>query len=509
MRVNSCLNYVYFIVNHRASKLLSFALVAQAPLMNDAWQANAIHHMAANGMVVDLLTVVKGCIVGPTLSNLTYRMNFMFVKMSPYNAFIGGSIDNGSLVGVSSGKGVVDVVRKMLVGASDDPSRALCSSSGDVDAADAVRAEQIATRHAMGGMQMYSIANESIDIDLAAKTLQQLIHERGCVYVTFRLSIDVSSLKDEVGENKRLCIIVPRPEQLQSEEAKQLLRDLHALDLPEKPCVILDFTSDCEYVVDGVLTVPDGFLSDVPIEELVLWNSTADVTAIGNNFLKDSPFFPVLSGLKSIDMSRWENLQSVGDYFMDGCKGLKSMDVSGWVNLQSVGDYFMDGCKGLKSMDVSGWVNLQSVGDCFMAYCRGLKSVDVSGWENLQSVGNDFMEGCRGLESMDASGWVNLQSVGDCFMTYCNELKSMDVSGWENLQSVGNDFMEGCRGLESMDVSGWENLQSVGDCFMAYCNELKSMDVSGLSGVTSIGEMFMEGTGCGEVDMSWFRGERR
>ena len=186
MRVNSCLNYVYFIVNHRASKLLSFALVAQAPLMNDAWQANAIHHMSANGMVVDLLTVVKGCIVGPTLSNLTYRMNFMFVKMSPYNDFIGGSIDNGSLVGVSSGKGVVDVVRKMLVGASDDPSRALCSSSassGDVDAADAVRAEQIATRHAMGGMQMYSIANESIDIDLAAKTLQPLIHERGCFYL--------------------------------------------------------------------------------------------------------------------------------------------------------------------------------------------------------------------------------------------------------------------------------------------------------------------------------------
>ena len=398
--------------NHRASKLLSFALVAQAPLMNDAWQANAIHHMAANGMVVDLLTVVKGCIVGPTLSNLTYRMNFMFVKMSPYNDFIGGSIDNGSLVGVSCDGGAVDVVRKMLVGASDDPSRALCSSSassGDVDAADAVRAEQIATRHAMGGMQMYSIANESIDIDLAAKTLQPLIHERGCFYFTFSLSIDVSSLKDEVGENKRLCIIVPRPEQLQSEEAKQLLRDLHALDLPEKPCVILDFTSDCEYVVDGVLTVPDGFLSDVPIEELVLWNSTADVTAIGNNFLKDSPFFPVLSGLKSIDMSRWKNLQSVGNGFM--------------------------------------------------AYRQGLESMDVSGWENLQSVGNDFMEGCRGLESMDASGWVNLQSVGDCFM--------------------------------------------------AYCNELKSMDVSGLSGVTSIGEMFMEGTGCGEVDMSWFHGERR
>ena len=76
MRVNSCLNYVYFIVNHRASKLLSFALVAQAPLMNDAWQANAIHRMAANGMVVDLLTVVKGCIVGPTLSNLTLQNEF-------------------------------------------------------------------------------------------------------------------------------------------------------------------------------------------------------------------------------------------------------------------------------------------------------------------------------------------------------------------------------------------------------------------------------------------------
>ena len=33
-------------------------------------------------------------------------------------------------------------------------------------------------------------------------------------------------------------------------------------------------------------------------------------------------------------------------------------------------------------------------------------------------------------------------------------------------------------------------------------------DEEGCKGVTSIGDGFLEGTGCDEVDMSWFHGER-
>ena len=477
-----------------ASTLLSHAFVVQAPGMNHTWQANAIDHMLANDMKADLLSAVKGSIVGPTLTNATHRLNFMFVRgKSPYSALIDESIDGGALSGVSyGGINVKKVFRKMIFGPFDNPSKALCiNCSDDFDAADAMRAEEVATHHAIGVFHMYSITESRFDVDVASQTMGTLV-DRNVIYVSFSLSIDVSALKHKMGDGKSLVVVALKPEELESDEAKQMLRDLQALvDLPERFCLLLDFISECSYVEDGKLTLPEGYLSYVPIGKVIVGNSTGDITGVGDKFLMD--YSSQYNNLKSVDLSGLKNLQSIGGFFLAQCTGVESVNLSKLKNLQSMGGYFMFECEGLGSVDFSELKNLRSVGNSFMSGCVSLKSVDLSELKNLRSVGDGFMRGCVRLRSVDLSGLKNLQRVGDSFMSYCIGLECVDPNELKNLQSVGNHFMACCYKLGSADLSGWQNLQSVGDGFMFECEGLQSADLSRLTNLQSIGDGFMSG----------------
>ena len=151
-------------MNAQASVLICYAFISQAREKNDAWQANAIKHMLANGMKDALLTAVRSYIVGPFLAKPTDRVNHSFVRrLSPLDSFMEESVDSGELVGVACGKGAVDVVKRLLLVASDEPNTA-----------EALRCDKIAAKHVLGGMQLYSITGEKTNASLT-NTLRTMI----------------------------------------------------------------------------------------------------------------------------------------------------------------------------------------------------------------------------------------------------------------------------------------------------------------------------------------------
>ncbi|MCF0227847.1 MAG: leucine-rich repeat protein, partial [Malacoplasma sp.] len=195
--------------------------------------------------------------------------------------------------------------------------------------------------------------------------------------------------------------------------------------------------------------------------------------------------------LKSIDLSNFNSVTSIGNRFLFGCGGLEQVNLSGLLNVKTIGFSFMYSCFQLESLDVSGLCSVESVGDYFLMNCDGLKNtLDLSPMSKLQTMGNECLSGCDNLKRIIMLNLNNLKSIGNKFLSGCTFLLSFDMYN-STLESIGDEFLYGCDQLISARFENIPNLKTIGNYFVNNCNQLTSITFNNLPSVKTIGDYFL------------------
>ncbi|MFN9001947.1 MAG: leucine-rich repeat protein, partial [Holosporales bacterium] len=291
--------------------------------------------------------------------------------------------------------------------------------------------------------------------------------------------------------------IVLSDAELNQPETKQKLEKLLEMQTADHTHhVVLSVGNTPARLEDGILTLRT---DDLPsnVRHLTVTNPSANVTAIGDEFLQSDLLAQNATVLTKLWLAGFQNVHSIGANFLLGCSGLTSLDLSSLRNVTQIGHSFLTWCSGLTSVDLSAFRNVTQIGHSFLSGCSGLKSVDLSAFKYVTAIDGNFLWGCSNLTSVGLSAFRNVTVIGELFLSGCSGLTSVDLSAFRNLTTIGGDFLYGCSGLTSVDLSPFKNVTEIGEGFLSHCSGLTSVDLSDLTNVKIINPSFI--TGCPDL----------
>ena len=155
------------------------------------------------------------------------------------------------------------------------------------------------------------------------------------------------------------------------------------------------FMEDCENLnsitfPENVTKIGNNFLNNTHKLKTIDLSCFAKVKTIGVYFLYNS-------GIESIDLSPLKKLTSINNSFMEDCGDLTSINFPEHVT--KIGNDFLIDSSNLKTIDLSCFSNVTTIGDNFLRN-SGIESIDLSPLKNLTTVNRGFMEKCKKLKSV-------------------------------------------------------------------------------------------------------------
>lgn len=230
--------------------------------------------------------------------------------------------------------------------------------------------------------------------------------------------------------------IVLRQSDLASSEALRSLQSV--LEKPTDVHVILDVQADSR----GALSLhsivqtkeSDGTVSRkriLPfIKHLHLMNSANDITTIGQSFLFGDTY------VENVTFTGFESVTHIADGFMAMCPILKSADLSSFEHLKQIDNFFMSEAKGLTQLVLPTTrffnADLTKVGDHFLRGATSLTRVQEEALESVTNIGDYFMSE-SGLTRFNTGKFKKLQVLGAGFLAKCSGLSAVDLSGLKRI----------------------------------------------------------------------------
>ena len=157
------------------------------------------------------------------------------------------------------------------------------------------------------------------------------------------------------------------------------------------------------------------------------------LTCIGNRFLSGCTSLTTVLGLSELLI----NVHRIGSAFMTHCRSISSLNLSScFQQVVSIGDYFLGSCLGLKELTLfnepTASYALDSIPKYFLSDCASLSVINPqlaprnqifpeAHHHRVRMVGCFFMHGCRSLEAVDLSGMLRLRSCNDTLLTGLEE----------------------------------------------------------------------------------------
>jgi hypothetical protein len=130
-----------------------------------------------------------------------------------------------------------------------------------------------------------------------------------------------------------------------------------------------------DYIVDRVIPIPN--INKLPCGNHDFQSGEYDV--FKKNTIKIDPgFLNVCDLIEKIDMSSYNQLQTVDNNFANNCGRLDTISFKNCRKLSIIGSEFAESCSELKMIDLSGCRNLSFIGKSFALNCQNLEIVDLS-----------------------------------------------------------------------------------------------------------------------------------
>ena len=167
------------------------------------------------------------------------------------------------------------------------------------------------------------------------------------------------------------------------------------------------FMQECENLES--ITFPERFEHVTQIGKDFLRNSGikkidlscfTKVRTIGVDFLNTT-------GIEKIDLSSLKNITAINNGFMEDCKDLTSIKFpETFQYVTQIGNDFLRDTSDLKTIDLSCFSNVTTIGDFFLRN-SGIVSIDLSPLKNLTTVKRGFMDKCKNLTSVIVPSKLN------------------------------------------------------------------------------------------------------
>eukprot|EP01060_Flectonema_neradi_P018498 TRINITY_DN25358_c0_g1_i1.p1 TRINITY_DN25358_c0_g1~~TRINITY_DN25358_c0_g1_i1.p1 ORF type:complete len:398 (+),score=75.78 TRINITY_DN25358_c0_g1_i1:55-1194(+) len=243
------------------------------------------------------------------------------------------------------------------------------------------------------------------------------------------------------------------------------------------------FTVDADTFSDQDNNLVIGIEYLPPSLRKISFFNTSPVTSFGRCFL-------AFQQLTSCDLTGFDNVVTVGDYFLHSMPCIVSLDISPLKNVTSIGDSFLDCCTSLTGVDLTQLVKVRMVGNDFLSRVA-CSRVDLSTFVGVTEIGSHFLS-CSSITDINLSGLCNVTVIGNGFLHGCSSLTAVDLSGLQQLSSIGDSFLSGCTSLSHVDLSGISRVTRVGDCFLRESAAI--INLPALSSLTSVGRFFLLGS---------------
>ncbi|MBR7111526.1 MAG: leucine-rich repeat domain-containing protein [Clostridia bacterium] len=241
-----------------------------------------------------------------------------------------------------------------------------------------------------------------------------------------------------------------------------------------------------ELIIPSGVTNPGRFLKHcTSIKKIVI---PASVTEFSQN---------AFTGMTALEEVIFEDPSSITDVFglFGGCTSLKSVDLSGFTNLKTLGGGIFSGCISLT--DVKLPTGLTALGnsafsqtaireislpegiqkipyDCFCE-CTQLESITIP--NGVVEIGERAFYGCSSLRRVTMP--AALVSIGRDAFRDCTKLSVIDLP--ERLYDIGSYAFYGCSNLAKLIIRS-DRLTSIGGSAFSYCTKL--VEVYNLSSLT-------------------------
>ena len=211
------------------------------------------------------------------------------------------------------------------------------------------------------------------------------------------------------------------------------------------------------------------------------------------------------------------NLEEIGEHAFESCNSLK-ISIAFHSHLKKIGAYAFYYLSNILSVDFSKADNLETIGDCAFAYCTGmncmlklrsLNHVGVSAFEccsningplifpNTENISDNAFAYCSSIQSITIP--ITLKYIGKCSFRKCDKLasiifdsknqKGIDLSSIE--LSIGDEAFQDCSAISGSLIFP-KTLVSIGNSSFAGCVELTG-SISLPAKMRSIGEHAFDG----------------
>ena len=215
------------------------------------------------------------------------------------------------------------------------------------------------------------------------------------------------------------------------------------------------------YINDKELKVIKGegkYKGNVVIpEEIILFDKTYKVTAIGDEAFKDC------TNLTSVTLPN--SITRIGKESFDGCSNLTSIDIPYGTTMIELGAF--SGCSNLISITIPNSVT--TIGPCAFFECCNLTSVTIP--SSMSFIDNNVFYGCNSLTSVTIPSRIT--SIGDGAFLLCSSLTSITIP--EEVTSIGGRAFYKCSGLTSINIPN--NVTIIGIGAFEDCSSLTSISI--------------------------------
>lgn len=238
-----------------------------------------------------------------------------------------------------------------------------------------------------------------------------------------------------------------------------------------------------------------GTLIDVPTDYAGVFTLRADTVLLNREAFSGCW---QLTGINSEDKA----LTGIGDSCFENCTGLKSMDLSAFNKLESIGNYLFYSCSSLAELILPDGIKDTGVGMCYG--CTGLVRFHASG---LRVLGDKAFAYCSRIGNMNITGVAKLgaqafmgcsstteivlpetlKEMGEECFSDCTSLQRIYMNG--ELTAVSRYAFAGCRNLVSINMSDRQKkvLRVIGVQAFASCISLESVDFGECTTLKHIG----------------------
>jgi hypothetical protein len=239
------------------------------------------------------------------------------------------------------------------------------------------------------------------------------------------------------------------------------LKTIGQMFLSQNKLRAIDFSSS-----PGLSEIGEKFAYECVNLETVKFSKDAKITSIGKDFLY------WCSKLKEINLEGF-NLKIINDDFLSRCMHLEKVKFPKLMeNVRQFGTYFMAQTPMLKTIDLSCFSNVETIGHAFMEK-SGITSIDFSKMTKVEDIGVMFMKECKKLKIINLSGFSNVKTIGYDFLAKTG-LTSIHLYSFSNVETIGHDFLANTK-IQEIDLSRMTKVKTIEDRFMYGCSELKKV----------------------------------